>query len=61
MPRTRIAGIASRNHATFCHEIKLLNPAPKASFTKLFAVFYPLDKEKTHFYDQVGKALAIGK
>ena len=35
------------SHATFFHEKILLKPAPKASFTELFAVFYPLDREKT--------------
>ena len=35
------------SHATFCHEKKLLKPAPKASFKKLFGVFYPHALEKT--------------
>jgi len=51
MPRTRIVGIASTNHATFFHEKKLLEPAPKASFTKLLGVFYPLALEKTPKYE----------
>jgi len=42
-----IAEIPSTNHATFSQERKLQKPAPKASFTRVRADFYPLAKEKT--------------
>jgi hypothetical protein len=47
MPRTRVNEIVSTNHATFLHEKKLVKPVPKASFTRLLCVFYPLGREKT--------------
>ena len=55
MPLTRMVGIAFTNHATFCHEKTLLKPAPKASFTELFAVFYPLALQKTQLNFQRAK------
>jgi hypothetical protein len=59
MPRIRIVGIASTDHATFFHKKKLLKPASIARFTKLFAVFYPLDREKT-LYILASSAKSVG-
>jgi len=50
MPRIKIVYSSSINHDTFFHKKKLLKPAPKASFTRLFGAFYPLDREKTQFF-----------
>jgi hypothetical protein len=56
MPRTRIVGIASTNHAMLFYEKKLLKPAPKASFMKLFGVFYPHALEKTQNQKQANQS-----